>query len=449
MRLMIAEKYAQALSFIEAGIVPDDTHILLTIGFGLWRYKIPKMKFSDVPFTGEPSEIEPRFNWLVPKLIFTPDKSVLVGTGKPMHPEEYRVVSKSEKASQLHEMLGFLMINLHKYEEIILCVDNDRTGMWSARQILELLPQEQLPPVYCVRYGGTDAKSLQKGWNKRTDYPWQEGCFGYEFAAQHKVKKYFDYWWYCNSMLVFNELCKKSGLATTTLMSKYEFMLICIIGQQENPISDCKLYKLMERWKGTGKYDGKDMWGIIGSAASRTSIIANAVERGALSKGSDKNQPISITEKGRNFLAGLHPKSFDPDMPFRLEAWCIDENFEAPTRYIRTLFGRQLRYQRKQFKCSGVSQLILNAFEENFDILGLMQPEKDVPVSDFFHLCTSEQEFIGTLEVSALQSGHYKAKVKFQNSTYSEVIDSEEEIAAFAAKAAGSIYSINVKKKGL
>lgn len=345
MRLMIAEKHSQALAFIDAGLVPEDTHIILTIGFGLWRYKLPRLKFSDIPYTENPSDLEPRFNIPVRCLAFMPDRKILIGAGDPV----LHLENKEEKEKQLSDLLDFLKSNLSKYEEIIICVDNDRTGMYSAKQLLDMLPKENLPRISCVRFLGMDLKSLEKGWHDRDSHLWGNNCFGEKFASEHQVKKNFDYWWHSNSMMVFNELCIASSLYTKTTMSKYELMTIAIMSQQEHPISIDKLLKALQRWKGTGKYDSKELWGVIGSAASRNAIIENAVERGALSI-DEQCKKVSITESGKKFISLLHPKTFDPDLPFRLDKWCIDQDYHAVKRYIRTLFGRQIRYQRVSCK---------------------------------------------------------------------------------------------------
>lgn len=348
MRLMIAEKYSQAEWFIEAGVVPDDTHIVLTVGFGLWRFKIPNISFSEVPYTQDPQIIEPMSNRLLPYLVYTPNKSTLKGVGMNSQNKDKPIYDKSAKDKQLSELVCLLKKNLNEYEEIIICVDNDRTGMWGASQLLEKLPYKQTTPVYCIEWVASDKKTLQKAWDSRTQNIWKENGFGYLLAAEHEVKKHFDYWWNCNSMLVFNELCKEIGLSTTTLMSKYEVMLIFIVSQLDKPVSSLKLIKIMEKWSGTGKYSESRLWGRIGSAASKVKIIENALSRGILIKDRELDNAVTLSILGNEFIKRVHPKTFDPDLPFRLDKWCLDRDFESAKHYINTLFGRQLRFQRKE-----------------------------------------------------------------------------------------------------
>jgi len=161
---------------------------------------------------------------------------------------------------------------------------------------------------------------------------------------EQQLKKTFDYWWNSNSKLVFSELCKMSGLECQSILSKYELMLIVALGKYQKPIGIDNLLSIMTNWKGSGKYQTKSNQ--IGSLISRMKIIENACGRGAISK-DNLTGLYSLSESGLCFLAKLHSRTFDPDLPARLENWISQLDYSAMKKYIRTLFGRQLRYQRK------------------------------------------------------------------------------------------------------
>lgn len=62
--------------------------------------------------------------------------------------------------------------------------------------------------------------------------------------------------------------------------------------------------------------------------------------------GSHPGNPISA--RGQALLESLHPDCEDPDLPYRLDTWVRDGEASLPAmdRYIRTFFGKQLRFSR-------------------------------------------------------------------------------------------------------
>lgn len=64
------------------------------------------------------------------------------------------------------------------------------------------------------------------------------------------------------------------------------------------------------------------------------------------------NQSTELTEKGHFFLNSLHPNCYDPDIFGRIIEWShlsINEIDEKISQYIKRYFGRQKRFQSKQF----------------------------------------------------------------------------------------------------
>ena len=101
----------------------------------------------------------------------------------------------------------------------------------------------------------------------------------------------------------------------------------------------------MERWTGSGKYSSNNKFSEvgIGSVTSRHEIITQMKKRGTAVL---QDKKVQITPIGRVFVRALHGKTYDPDLPFRIHEWSLEGCRENMARYIRTVFGRQLRYQR-------------------------------------------------------------------------------------------------------
>ena len=338
MKLIIADKISIAKRIHSARVFGDGNDVIVTFGFGHWQYKIPKLKMYQIPYTEEPSKMELRF----PKL-------------SSMNSKCFARVEKSRFQMESLCIDGALEIinkKISYYDEIIVCADCDGTGMYSAMQIIERLDNKETP-ITTLNMMGYDEKSIQQAWKKRGINIWSDSGlgFGKKLALQHTVKKYFDYWWYCNSALVLNELMQTLGINTDKLMSKYELMLIMMIFQNKDFYLP-NILKQMERWLGTGKYKLSNYEEGIGSPASRSQIIQNAIDRGVIEDAGENK--VTMSDKGIKFISYLHPKTFDPDLPFRLGMWIEAMDTDKPKAYISRVFGRQLRHQRSLFKKNGI-----------------------------------------------------------------------------------------------
>lgn len=340
MRLLIAEKPQLAKVLHENNLIEHDTEIVFTFSIGLWRYTIPRLSFTDIPFTSIPDEV--RHQSYKPR-------NVLLGVDGKTKFFVSEDATNAEYETALNDLVEYLRGQIGQYKEIICAVECDRTGYGSAKQLLDKLGWtcDSDVPVHCLYITATDKGSLEKAWAARTDNTWHSGSLAEKLAEQQLAKKIFDYWWNANSSIVFSELSKWSGLIASPLISKFELMLICILAAQLSPISACEILRLMDEWKGSGKYKDDRCHG-IGTAMSRIPILESAIQRGALTLSVDNGEKVySLSSAGRVFVSQLHNKTFDPDLPFRLNEWLISCNYDAMSRYIRTVFGRQIRYQRK------------------------------------------------------------------------------------------------------
>lgn len=343
MRLLIAEKPHFSNIFRDMNLIEDDTEIVFTFGAGLWRYTIPRLAFNNIPFTSSPASLKPQS--------FKPRRIFFGSDGNPGFriPEESTV---TEHDGVLSGLVKYLNDQMDCYEEIICAVDVDRSGYGAAKQLLEQIgwTENSRVPVNCLYFNSMDEFSLKKAWLDRANYPWNKDSFAEKLAQQQLAKKTFDYWWNANSAMVFSELSAWSGIVASPLISKYGLMLLCILDGMSSPLRADEIIRLMEKWRGSGKYDGDEWkWVGIGSYMSRAGILHGAVQRGAIAVVSDgRDDKYSLSAAGRKFVSMLHKKTFDPDLPFRIEEWLISGNYESMARYIRTVFGRQIRYQRMQ-----------------------------------------------------------------------------------------------------
>lgn len=175
------------------------------------------------------------------------------------------------------------------------------------------------------------------------------------------VKRYFDWNWNVNSLAVLGAAMRRAGVpADAPPMSKYALQLLYWL-RNEPPRSEGEIVHQMQRWVGTGRYTYPQYQApSLGSPASRAQIVENLLDAGLLKKvlpenwmgpvAENRSPPylLTVSERGRTLLELLHPDCEDPDLPFRLDAWCQQGAKAKPAidRYIRTFFGKQMRFKR-------------------------------------------------------------------------------------------------------
>lgn len=203
-----------------------------------------------------------------------------------------------------------------------------------------------------------DEKSLKLRFEKGSNAETQ----GYlaKLTSQGAVKRYFDWNWNQNALVVLRPALSATGIPADVTISKFELQLLYILAanpeglpeqmlrsrkQQADPAiwTEGIICWAMKNWKGTGKYpECAD----FGSAASRWVIIEHLMEKKFITRDSGDNR-ITVTPTGTEFLSLLHPDCEDPDLPGRLNKW-MDEGLStckpAIDRYIRTFFGKQIRF---------------------------------------------------------------------------------------------------------
>jgi len=107
----------------------------------------------------------------------------------------------------------------------------------------------------------------------------------------------------------------------------------------------------IREWQGTGRYSGTFPW--LKLMDPRMTWWAWPVymteDRNTFAVRSPDGR-IRLSGHGERLLDVLHPDCEDPDLPFRLDAWChlpFEEARPKIDRYVRTWFGKQKRYQSR------------------------------------------------------------------------------------------------------
>jgi hypothetical protein len=176
--------------------------------------------------------------------------------------------------------------------------------------------------------------------------------FGEMFAQTiqyGRIKRYFDFNWNMNALAVMGEAMRRSGVpADAPPLSKYALQLLYEL-RHEASCAENEILQRMYRWVGTGRYQyPKGDWRpTLGGMASRHQIIENLTEAGLLVRTELKGVArLSVSARGHSLLELLHRDCEDRDLPFRVHAWCKEGEAAKPAidRYIKTIFGKQLRF---------------------------------------------------------------------------------------------------------
>lgn len=321
--IVVAEKpsTAQAIAPFARNHWPDaDITLISAMPYINFRFKYPHgLTWADYPFISNPIQhIGPWENW-IPRRI---DKSGSI-VPATITDEQFR-----------------------NADEIVFACDPDHTGAASFEMLIHHHFESANRQFPALRLLALDGASITKAFveigNFRTDFDRQ---IRYGLA-----KRYFDWNWNINAMAIFGRALRSVGAPPDVpAVSKYALQLLYRINEFSAPISGDETITLMDKWPGTGRYPKDEAWrASFGSPASRAAILTNLVEAGLLeySELSTPPRKLAASERGKAFLAHLHPDCLDPDLPFRLHGWCtagLELSKRSIDTYIRTFFGKQKR----------------------------------------------------------------------------------------------------------
>ncbi|WP_210499185.1 hypothetical protein [Vibrio crassostreae] len=350
-KLFIVERLSEAKAFLHENI-NDNTCDLLTTSFtGVWKNKLKKISFDQVPYTVAPpanvnevslSEIE-----------FPTVVSTTVDGARKIFTSGVNGEDKSELMAELNNLKE--LVKDGKYEEVIVMYGDDAAGCWTAHSALKLLDIPESVKVTGNRVIALDKQSASNTLNSREAIDINDiNSYLVKRGEGQRCKFLFDHWWNSNSAIVLSEAAKWAGITANPVITKFELVLMQYLQRSNDVLAEYEICTLMEKWKGTGKYKNKsfeyDNDVRLGSAASSSQIIKQAAERGFLvrvSEESNGNPHYKVSNNGELFCSLLHKSSYDADLPYRIDRWKSYPNLNEMERYIRQFFGRQLRYQRK------------------------------------------------------------------------------------------------------
>lgn len=265
-----------------------------------------------------------------------------------------RVYARGGRHDHLEELDGADARSLVRNADTIVCaVDADAQGAHSFRNLIRHSLQDkgdelQFPWLRVLSFDEDTLIEALKA-PESTAHP--------DFAkavGMIDAKRFFEMNWACNALPVLGKALEGVGAdGADRFVSKYALQVLFWLEGQET-LSFGKAVRKMSQWTGTGKYSDLYPEGAVqvGSPTSRHVILDQLTDKGLLSYQGEQGltrKPITISDRGRQFLAALHPKMRDPDLPFRIENWgqTWPESRRAMERYIRTVFGRQKRFRGK------------------------------------------------------------------------------------------------------
>lgn len=175
-------------------------------------------------------------------------------------------------------------------------------------------------------------------------------------AEKGLLKRYFEWNFFDNAKVVYGRALEECGGARV-IFSKYAvqtfYAIAARIAKSEgiNPyLTDGEVIRLLGNWKGSGKYEPAS----LGSVSSHTAILEQLTTAKLLDfdkpfEANPERKRYQISAIGQAFLKALHPENEDKDLPGRINLW-QGQGFvvakPAMDRYIRTVFGRQLKFEK-------------------------------------------------------------------------------------------------------
>jgi hypothetical protein len=188
------------------------------------------------------------------------------------------------------------------------------------------------------------------------------------FLSQAQVKRYFDYNFHLNGNVVFGDLYRKLSGSTAPIHMSKNMVLVLYLLRKLGTVERWGFEHIMCNWRGW-KREGEVSE--IGTIPSRQTLVPNLVQLGLVKTESlassvetvsldesdarvtaNTRDYHSLTNLGLRFCEGLHKDCYDPFLPQRLEQWQASSLAEAKPqidRYLKTYFGKQIRFQSKLF----------------------------------------------------------------------------------------------------
>ena len=338
MRLIFVEKISTPASKSLCPILqnqwPDEELVMVSIiANGLSKPAFPRgIPYSDYPLT-RPANFKPNKFWLSNDTF-----TIILRLAPGCEPVRENVTF--DQAQQL----------LREASSLTYLSSIDYASVWGMEMLLKHLdPSADPQPVDIVRIPpamtqGAFKAALEKSSKSDTDLEYQT-----LLNAGH-VKRYFDYNFALNSFSILGKLYREvSGIQAPIHISKGE-LLIMGLAAREGKLPP-RLGAHLQKWVGTGKYDGCEspFFEGLGSSIARQMDVIFLEDIGALAlAGEGVDLHYALTDNGREFMSRLHKDCIDRDLPFRLAGWMersFDDVKPVIDQYLQTFFRKQKRLQ--------------------------------------------------------------------------------------------------------
>ena len=328
MNLFIVEKPIVVQALVDAGVAVRGDMFVSIHSYGLWIPTRRRIELSDVPFTenirlcsrNKNIDHYTRFNWR---------GNELKSSNIELH---YHALI------QIYNRIGHAH---HKITGMYAICSTDRIGAYAVKSFLSMFTDKcRLPELKWLNTHSFDPKPLKVAWDKKTFTPPDEID---AMSEQRALEIEFNTLWNINSSAVFGELKNKLNFCAERVLSKNEIMVLHAIDQSKDGVNTVDFSNSLRIWVGSGKYPQSHDTAVGSGFAGQYEVIGPLIDEGFLSI---KGSSTVLTENGKALLSYMHPKTYDTDLPFRIMKWMKESDKESMHRYIRTIFGRQLRYQR-------------------------------------------------------------------------------------------------------
>lgn len=300
-------------------LVDENSDCIVTNGIGFWRYKLKNINIKDVPYTEQPNEWA--LTSVIPVYLSNPDISLL-----------------PEKAS-IDAFLEELRLRWNNYDEVIV-ITHQAIGCWSAHQLIKKMPNH--PNIYHARSEQPLTEiGLMNTFISREN--WRNNRLVANNIAFANRSLFFDYWWNVNSLKVFGDLFAMIGLEKQKIFTKFELMAFLVISRKTENTKVDEVINELVNWTGSGKYKvnvlqkrTEKFWG---------NELQKLIDRKIIEITESKD--LFLTAKGNALVSYIHKQTYDPDLPYRLYGWCQNNEVQKMKQYIRQIFGRQQRFQKR------------------------------------------------------------------------------------------------------
>ncbi|MCE6958046.1 hypothetical protein LAZ40_03120 [Cereibacter sphaeroides] len=244
---------------------------------------------------------------------------------------------------------GIAAPELLRQADVIVCAtDPDERGAFAFENLLRQLAPERAstpwPRIHALTESLADLDRALRAPASTTDEVFRQ------VVSRTEARRFFDANWAAQSLPVFGALLREIGAPREVFVSKYALQLLWFLQDVDRSFDGSVLLHMMKDWVGTGRYPNRSPSG-LGDTLSRGAILEQLEQGRLLERAGDLDRPgrtgLRISPLGRAFLARVHPKTRDADLPFRLQEWSEAWPASRPAmeRYLKTVFGRQRRFQ--------------------------------------------------------------------------------------------------------